>query len=145
MLHDSAAMARAQHAALELAQSLAILASIARRHGDEVAARQADAERGVLVERIGPEARVMAWAKGLPRAPRQKEAREGQLTPREREVVALIVGGLSNRQIAESLVISERTVENHVSSILGRLGVDTRAQVAAWAVQHGITADTSAE
>jgi DNA-binding NarL/FixJ family response regulator len=66
----------------------------------------------------------------------------GPLSPREREVAVLIVGGLSNRQIAESLVISERTVENHVSSILGKLGLDTRGQVGVWAVQHGLGAQS---
>jgi DNA-binding NarL/FixJ family response regulator len=60
------------------------------------------------------------------------------LSPREREVAVLIVGGLSNRQIADSLVISERTAEHHVSSILAKLGVDSRGQIAVWAVQRGL-------
>jgi DNA-binding NarL/FixJ family response regulator len=63
---------------------------------------------------------------------------DGPLSPREREVAALIVRGQSNRQIAQTLVISERTVENHVSNILSRLGMETRAQVAVWAVEHQI-------
>jgi non-specific serine/threonine protein kinase len=139
-LSASAAHARSQHAVLELAQTLMLFASLARQHGDDPAAREADAERLAIVERIGPEGRVMAWARGLPHPHPQQATGQGPLSPREREVAALIVGGLSNREIAESLVISERTVENHVSSILARLGVNTRAQVAAWTVQHGLAA-----
>jgi len=56
------------------------------------------------------------------------------LTRREREVAQLIAHGLSNRAIAESLVITERTVEGHVSNILAKLGFRSRAKVAAWVV-----------
>ncbi|MFC9976625.1 ATP-binding protein [Spirillospora sp. NPDC127200] len=55
----------------------------------------------------------------------------GPLTPREREVAHLIAGGLSNRQIAERLVISKRTADSHVEHILGKLGFNSRSQVAA--------------
>jgi predicted ATPase/DNA-binding CsgD family transcriptional regulator len=58
------------------------------------------------------------------------------LSQREREVVALIVRGLTNRQIAEELIISERTADGHVTHILAKLGVATRAQAAVWAVEH---------
>jgi DNA-binding NarL/FixJ family response regulator len=115
-----------------------LLASVARQNGDTGSTARADAERLAIVERVGPEARVMAWGRGLPRAGRPQAPGQGPLSPRECEVAQLIAGGLSNCQIAESLVISERTVENHVSSILARLGVDTRAQVAAWTVQQGL-------
>jgi non-specific serine/threonine protein kinase len=56
----------------------------------------------------------------------------GQLTPREREVAALVAQGLSNSQIAAALVISPRTVETHVQHIMDKLGCDSRAQIAAW-------------
>ena len=62
------------------------------------------------------------------------------LTPREREVAVLVARGLTNRQIAEALVISERTADTHVGNILGKLGLATRAQVAVWAVEQGLTA-----
>src|SRR5579859_346199 len=137
-LHASAALARSWHAVTDLAQTLLLLGSVARQKGDTAAAARADAERLAIVERIGPEARALVWARGLPRAGRPQAPGCGPLSPRECEVAQLIAGGLSNRQIAESLVISERTVENHVSSILARLGVDTRAQVAAWTVQQGL-------
>jgi DNA-binding NarL/FixJ family response regulator len=64
------------------------------------------------------------------------EETKSALTPREREVVRLIADGLSNRQIAERLVISERTADRHVSNILSKLGVRTRAQVAAWTTRR---------
>jgi non-specific serine/threonine protein kinase len=60
------------------------------------------------------------------------------LSAREREVAALIARGLSNRQIAEELVIAEGTAANHVKHILARLGLDSRVQIAAWAIEHGL-------
>jgi predicted ATPase/DNA-binding CsgD family transcriptional regulator len=56
----------------------------------------------------------------------------GPLSPREREVADLIAAGLSNQEIAERLVISERTAERHAENIRTKLGVRSRAQVAAW-------------
>ena len=63
----------------------------------------------------------------------------GRLTAREREVAALVAQGKSNREIAASLVMSERTAEVHVSNILGKLDFTTRSQIAAWAVEKGLT------
>jgi DNA-binding NarL/FixJ family response regulator len=62
----------------------------------------------------------------------------GGLTAREREVAALIRGGLSNRAIADRLVVSERTVESYVSGILAKLGFNARTQIAAWAATTGV-------
>jgi predicted ATPase/DNA-binding CsgD family transcriptional regulator len=62
------------------------------------------------------------------------------LTPREREVALLIVDGKTNREIGESLVITEWTVDTHVRHILTKLGLRSRAQVAAWAVERGLIA-----
>ena len=59
-------------------------------------------------------------------------------TPRELEVAALVADGLSNRQIAERLVFGERTAEAHVAHCLAKLGLESRAQLAAWAVLHGL-------
>ena len=58
------------------------------------------------------------------------------LTQRENEVVTRIACGLSNRQIAEDLVISRSTAERHVANILNKLDMNSRAQVAVWAVQN---------
>jgi non-specific serine/threonine protein kinase len=60
------------------------------------------------------------------------------LTPREREVAVLIARGLSNREIAQALVITRRTADTHVMNILTKLELHARAQVAAWAVEHGL-------
>ncbi len=65
--------------------------------------------------------------------------RYGGLSAREREVAALVAQGKSNREIATDLVVSERTAEAHVSNILGKLGFTTRAQIAAWAVEKGLS------
>jgi DNA-binding CsgD family transcriptional regulator len=62
----------------------------------------------------------------------------GGLTGREREVAGWIGEGLSNRAIAERLVVSERTIETYASSILAKLGFTARTQIAAWAVTHGV-------
>jgi pimeloyl-ACP methyl ester carboxylesterase/DNA-binding CsgD family transcriptional regulator len=59
------------------------------------------------------------------------------LTRREREIASLLAQGRSNRDIADTLVMSERTVEWHTSNILSKLGLQSRAQVAAWAAERG--------
>jgi DNA-binding CsgD family transcriptional regulator len=64
----------------------------------------------------------------------------GGLTAREREVAALITQGKTSREIAEMLVISERTAEAHVGNILGKLRFTSRAQIAAWGVETGLVA-----
>ncbi len=60
----------------------------------------------------------------------------GALTGREREVLALIADGRSNREIARLLTVSEKTVKTHVSAILAKLGVADRTQAALLAVRH---------
>lgn len=67
------------------------------------------------------------------RSPRPGET----LTPREREVLMLVAEGASNLQIAEALVVSERTARTHVSAILAKLGLVSRTQAALWAVREG--------
>ena len=62
----------------------------------------------------------------------------GGLTAREREVAALIAQGKSNREIAETLVVGERTVEAHVGNILSKLGFASRARIIVWAIEKGL-------
>ena len=63
------------------------------------------------------------------------------LTARERDVLAQIASGATNRQIASRLGISERTARTHVSSILAKLGLTSRTHAALWALQHGLPAE----
>lgn len=65
----------------------------------------------------------------------------GGLTRRERQVAALVAEGKSNREIAQVLFISERTVEGHVSNTLTKLNVTARTQIAAWVVETGLMKD----
>jgi DNA-binding NarL/FixJ family response regulator len=60
------------------------------------------------------------------------------LTRREQEVARLIARGLTNRQLAEALVVTEGSAANYVQRVLNKLGFNTRAQIAAWAVEHGL-------
>jgi DNA-binding NarL/FixJ family response regulator len=64
--------------------------------------------------------------------------RGDHLTPREREVLALLARGRANKAIALDLGVSERTVKTHVSNILGKLNLTDRTQAAVYAVRHGI-------
>lgn len=66
------------------------------------------------------------------------------LSQREREVAVLVARGRSNRQVADELAISPTTVARHVANILGKLGYHSRAQIAAWAVQHDLLSSESA-
>jgi non-specific serine/threonine protein kinase len=63
---------------------------------------------------------------------------EARLTPREREILGLLANGLSDRQIAESLSISHRTVGFHITNLLAKLGVKSRTAAAAYAIRHGL-------
>ena len=70
-------------------------------------------------------------------APRAAGGSSG-LTGREVQVLELIAAGRTNRQIAESLFISERTVARHVSNIFTKLGLSSRSAATAYAYQHGL-------
>ncbi len=111
-----------------------------------------DAALALAQEALPESARKTAFAKGAamsqaeaiafalgespPTVARSPAARGGvslgQLTRREQDVAVLVAQGLSNSQIAATLVISARTVETHVQHIMDKLGVSTRAQIAAW-------------
>jgi predicted ATPase/class 3 adenylate cyclase len=66
-----------------------------------------------------------------------------RLTPRQREVAALVAEGLTNREIARKLFISERTADGHLEQLRNLLGVSSRAQIAAWMTQEGLTSASS--
>ena len=68
-----------------------------------------------------------------------------RLTRREMDVLRLVAGGLSNRQVAKDLGLSAGTVKVHVSNILGKLNVSTRTEAAVWAVRTGLVAAADGE
>jgi NarL family two-component system response regulator LiaR len=70
--------------------------------------------------------------------PPERPPTEEPLTEREVEVLALIAQGLANQEIADQLVISERTVRTHVSNILGKLHLANRTQAALYAIREGL-------
>ena len=101
---------------------------------DEIAGRLTDARLASVF------AAGAHRAMGIPARTRHRLARGPRgLTTREREVAALIARGQTNRAMAERLVLSERTIETHVSGILGKLGFSSRAQIAAWATEEGLS------
>jgi DNA-binding NarL/FixJ family response regulator len=69
----------------------------------------------------------------------------GDLTAREREVLALVAAGRSNQDIADALVISERTARTHVSHVIMKLGLESRVQAALWALRNGLATLDPAE
>jgi DNA-binding CsgD family transcriptional regulator len=71
-------------------------------------------------------------------APSPNPAASHGLTPREREVLRLVAEGGSNREVADVLFLSERTVENHIRHILTKLRVSSRTAAAAYAIRHGL-------
>jgi len=80
----------------------------------------------------GRAARLLEAARQLRHEP--ESGTSDELTTREWEVARLVARGWSNRQIAGELVVSDRTVDTHVSHILHKLGLVSRAQIAAWVV-----------
>ncbi|WP_347354206.1 response regulator transcription factor [Intrasporangium sp.] len=67
----------------------------------------------------------------------ENDPRLRSLSPQERRILDLIAAGLTNRQIGEALSIAEKTVKNYVTSILGKLGLESRTQAAVLAATHG--------
>lgn len=103
--------------------------------GDLIKAIRAVAEGGNLLDPAVTK-RVM---ERLAHLTAKEEVRAIQdLSGREREVLVLVAQGLTNREIAAKLVISENTARNHVSRILEKLGLSRRSEAAAFAAQHGL-------
>jgi DNA-binding NarL/FixJ family response regulator len=123
------------HAALEAGASGYLLKDA---DVDEVSNAIRSAHRGEVHLDASVARRLMASL----RAP--KEDRLGALTEREREILRMVAAGKANKQIAEELVISERTARTHVSNILRKLDLASRTQAALWAVREGLAdADTT--
>jgi DNA-binding CsgD family transcriptional regulator/tetratricopeptide (TPR) repeat protein len=111
-----------------------VVAALQSTLGADAFARAREAGRALPLEEIVADALSLAETTGTDAS--AASARASPLTRREREVAALIARGLTNRQIAEVLFIAERTVDTHVEHILAKLGLGSRAQVAAWVVEQ---------
>ena len=124
---------RVAEARIELAVSLAVLGRA------EAAEREASAALETLLE-LGAVADAERARRILARAepPGGHESPLSELTPREREVLALLAQGLTNRAIAERLVVSEHTVHRHVTNILRKLELSSRTAAAALAARSGL-------
>ena len=85
---------------------------------------------------LGPQVAEALVAQAGSTAALPSETHGPQLTAREREVLEHIAAGRSNREIARSLNLAEKTVKTHVSNVLMKLGVADRTQAALWAVRH---------
>jgi predicted ATPase/DNA-binding CsgD family transcriptional regulator len=120
-----------------------LLPELAREHDTCAAAARAA---------LGDQAYVAAFRRGRQMPPQalneaeltRHSTRSGQahssgatsLTAREEQIAALLAQGLSNKAIAKTLVIAQRTAETHVANILAKLGLTSRGQVAAWVAEH---------
>jgi DNA-binding NarL/FixJ family response regulator len=82
--------------------------------------------------------RVIERMSGQPAPDAERDARLDELTPREREVLALVARGMSNGEIAAALVIEESTVKTHIKRILGKLGARDRVQAVIFAYETGL-------
>lgn len=71
----------------------------------------------------------------------KRHEQEALLSPREKEVLRLVAGGATNREIAQTLFISENTVKNHLKSIMEKLGSKNRLQAVQFAQKHGLLAE----
>ena len=83
--------------------------------------------------------RVIARMARQPAPDTTRDARLDELTPRERQVLELVARGLSNAEIAATLVIEESTVKTHTKRILAKLGIRDRVQAVIYAYEHGLT------
>ena len=119
----------------EVATARVLLALTARAAGDEDGAKENFVLAGAIFERLGARA-DLAWIESertvVVRLP-------GGLTDREAEVLRLVASGATNRAIAQELVLSEKTVDRHVSNIFRKLGVSSRSAATAYAFEHRLT------
>ncbi|MGA8529227.1 MAG: response regulator transcription factor [Acidobacteriaceae bacterium] len=94
-------------------------------------------------ESVSDLVKALRTAGGPPDGGAGLRARDFGLTPREMEIVTLVVAGYSNPDIAQRCSISEQTVKHHVSNIFDKLGVSNRLELALFAVNHRLTAAAS--
>jgi DNA-binding CsgD family transcriptional regulator len=134
--------AREERLPWELARTLeAQAAAIAHAQQDQgTSARALAAEALQLYEQLGNQREASRLRERLaaPGTSANRRMLPAALTRREAEVLRLIATGLSNRDIADRLSLSEKTVEKHLTSAYGKIGADNRAAASAFAVRHGL-------
>jgi len=150
-------VARRVHAALPTVRILVLSAS---GEADDVLQAVKEGATGYLVKSAGREeflAAVRSVAEGravftpglaglvlgefrrlADTSPEEDDPQAPRLTPRETEILRFVATGMSYREIADLLVVSHRTVQNHVQNILGKLQLHNRVQLARYAVAHGL-------
>jgi len=138
-------------AALREASGLPVDPAHRAAHGRDVAAARAALGEGAftagwatgaalpLPVAIAEATAIAVPAPGtVPTSPPSNQAERLGLTPRESEVLRLLAEGLSDREIAAALSISERTAGNHVQHVMEKINVDSRTAAAVFAVRHGL-------
>jgi DNA-binding NarL/FixJ family response regulator len=111
----------------------ALIAQACRTLGDRDSADLEIEAARTAFEQLGA-APALAWIDGLSGAP----AKGSGLTAREIEVLRLVAAGKTNRAIAEDLVLSQKTIDRHVSNIFTKLGISSRAAATAYAYEHDL-------
>ena len=146
LLEDAADTFEQAGAAFEALATRVDLAGTLVALGRYAAAQQEGGTAAAGLEALGAKLeerrarRVLDRCMRAPTRPRTS----GGITPRERDVLGLLAEGLTNRQIAERLVVSEHTVHRHVTNVLRKLDLPSRAAAAAYAVRAGLAAEAGA-
>jgi len=133
VLHTACRQWHDLEAPYDCARVRVLLASAYRSIGDDDDAELELAAASEVFTRLGARLDAAAIA-----AERIRQRRPAGLTAREAEVLTCLAAGQSNREIAASLVISERTVARHLSNIFSKLDLRSRTAVASWAHRHGM-------
>jgi LuxR family transcriptional regulator, maltose regulon positive regulatory protein len=137
LLEDAVDRFQASGAPFDAARSRVELAEcLAALNRTKDAQREAAAALEALLE-LGAQPEAERARRALERARGASRPAQG-VTPREREVLQLLAEGLTNRQIAERLVLSEHTIHRHVSNLMRKLGVRSRTAAATQAVRYGL-------
>jgi DNA-binding CsgD family transcriptional regulator len=123
----------------EVAETRLLLGAVLREIGDEDAAAGSFQAAVEILERLGADAeraRALAVQVGTTQLP-------NGLTGREAEVLCLVASGRTNKQMAEALGLSEKTIARHLSNIFTKIGVSTRAAATAFAFEHQVVGRSS--
>ena len=117
-----------------------LLKSAARPEFLDAVRRTAD---GDAVFTPGLAALVLGEFRRLAAAPARDDSDTPRLTERETEILRMVATGMSYKQIATRLVLSHRTVQNHVQSTLGKLQLHNRIELVRYAIEHGLAGESS--